>query len=116
MIEQKGIRIDKVLVVELSNEEIERRLASRRTCKACGASFNVIDNKPKVEGVCDVCGDELIIRDDDRAEVVRARLNTYHELTEPILEFYRGKAEVTRVSAEGEISEAEERVRKALGE
>lgn len=86
--ENHGIEIDCALSIEIADEIIIERMTGRRTCHDCGASFHVVSNPPKTEGVCDNCGGELTIRKDDAPETVKARLVTYHRETEPLKDFY----------------------------
>ena len=92
-LEEHGIEIDCAVSIEIEDETIIDRMGGRRTCHDCGASFHVVNNPPKTEGVCDLCGGELTIRKDDAPETVKARLATYHSETEPLKDFYaqRGK-------------------------
>lgn len=84
-----GIRIDKVLSLEVKDEEIVRRLTARRECSKCGAPYSEIFNPPAVAGKCDKCGGELIARADDVPETINNRLRVYHEQTEPIKDYYK---------------------------
>lgn len=86
---ETGIKIDKVLCIDVADEVIVERLSSRRECSGCGVPYNVISNKPQKEGVCDKCGAELIQRADDVPETIQNRLHVYHEETEPILNYYK---------------------------
>lgn len=86
-----GVDIDRVVSIEVSDENIVKRMSGRRVCEKCGASYH-IEYKPSADGkTCDKCGSELIIRKDDKPEVVLDRLNVYHEQTEPIKDFYAQK-------------------------
>lgn len=87
-LEAAGVNFDAVVSIEISDEEIEKRMTGRRTCLKCGATYHVVAAPPKVEGVCDKCGEALQQRKDDKPETVRARLVTYHQETEPLKEFY----------------------------
>ena len=87
-LEAAGIQFDHVISLEVSDEEVEQRMTGRRTCVACGATYHVVANPPKKEGICDQCGKELTIRKDDKPETVKARLATYHKETEPLKDFY----------------------------
>ena len=87
-LERHNVGIDYAISIEISDEEIIDRMVGRRTCNDCGASFHVVTNPPKTEGICDKCGGELIIRADDAPETVKNRLATYHRQTEPLKEFY----------------------------
>ena len=85
---ERGIRIDHVVSIEIDDAVIEGRMTGRRVCAKCGASYHIVANAPKVEGICDQCGSELMIRKDDAPETVRRRLEVYHEQTEVLKDFY----------------------------
>ena len=87
-LEKAGIQFDAVVSIEISDEEIERRMTGRRTCVNCGATYHVVAAPPKQEGVCDKCGQALQQRKDDKPKTVKARLATYHKETEPLKDFY----------------------------
>jgi len=87
-LEKAGISFDAVVSIEISEEEILRRMSGRRVCGACGASYNVEFLPPRTAGVCDNCGGKLIQRKDDTPETVRERLKVYHTETEPLVDFY----------------------------
>ena len=87
-LEKAGIQFDAVVSIEISDEEIERRMTGRRTCVNCGATYHVVAAPPKQESVCDKCGQALQQRKDDKPETVKARLATYHKETEPLKDFY----------------------------
>lgn len=95
-LEAHGIVFDHVLSLEISDEAIVKRMDGRRVCTHCGTPFHVESKPPKTAGVCDLCGGELVERDDDKPETVRARLVVYHDETEPLKQFYqeRGKLNV----------------------
>jgi adenylate kinase len=86
-----GVEVDAVLSIEVADEAIIERMSGRRICSACGASYHVVYNPPKTQDVCDACSSALYVRADDAAETVISRLNTYHEITEPLKEFYEKK-------------------------
>lgn len=113
-LEEMGVVIDKVVDLEVADELIMSRLSGRRVCAACGASYHV-DNKPsKVDGVCDRCGGELVIRKDDQPETVKDRLKTYHELTEPLIEFYRERGKLIVIEGHESIADTSVMLLKAL--
>ena len=85
---QRGVWIDHVVSIEIDDAVIEGRMTGRRVCAKCGASYHIVANAPKVEGICDHCGSELMIRKDDAPETVRRRLEVYHEQTEVLKDFY----------------------------
>ncbi|HEX3241720.1 MAG TPA: adenylate kinase [Solirubrobacterales bacterium] len=92
-----GRRLTGVLLIDAPDEEVVRRLGGRRTCVEAGHVFHVEFNPPKREGVCDVDGSELIIRDDDQPDVIRHRLETYHEKTEPLISYYDHQSLLRRI-------------------
>lgn len=86
-----GMNLDYAVDIEVEDEKIIARMAGRRTCKGCGKIYHVVTMPSKVEGVCDDCRGELIIRNDDNEGTVRNRLEVYHKITEPLIEYYREK-------------------------
>jgi len=100
---EKGIGVDKVLNIELADEVIVERLSGRRVCLKCGAAYHVKFNPPEVEGICGVCGDKLVVRDDDKEDVILNRLSVYHSQTEPLIEFYEKQGKLTSISGEGDV-------------
>lgn len=91
ILSSKGEKIDAVLSVIVDDEVIKSRVSGRRVCGKCGESYNVTFKPTKVEGVCDVCGGEVYQREDDKPETVEARLKTYYENTQPLIDFYDKK-------------------------
>ena len=83
-LDQAGVRFDRVISIEISDQEIEERMGGRRVCSKCGASYHIKARPTKVEGVCDACGAPVTQRADDKPETVRERLRVYHEQTEPL--------------------------------
>jgi adenylate kinase len=92
-----GRAVSTVLLIEVSDDEVVRRLGGRRTCEAEGHVYHVEFSPPQVEGVCDIDGSPLITRDDDNPDVIRKRLSTYHEKTEPLVAYYDGQGVLRRV-------------------
>lgn len=90
-----GEAIDYAVNVDVPDEEIIGRMSGRRACLSCGATYHVVFNAPKTENVCDVCGQSLVLRDDDKPETVKKRLDVYHDQTQPLIEYYQ-KAGVLR--------------------
>lgn len=86
-----GDQIDFAINVDVPDENIIRRMSGRRACISCGATYHIEHIPPKQEGICDRCGKELVLRDDDKEETVKNRLQVYHEQTQPLIEFYSGK-------------------------
>ena len=102
-LEKMGVEIDKVINLVVDDSVIMGRMAGRRVCAKCGASYHIKNKPSKVEGVCDRCGGELVIRKDDQPETVRDRLATYHEQTEPLVEFYRQRGKLVDITDQGSI-------------
>lgn len=86
-----GDHIDYAINVDVPDENIVKRMSGRRACLTCGATYHIEHVPPKKEGICDVCGNELVLRDDDKPETVKNRLNVYHEQTQPLIDFYTEK-------------------------
>jgi adenylate kinase len=100
-----GREVSSVLLIDVSDDEVIRRLGGRRTCEAEGHVYHVEFNPPKVEGVCDIDGSPLMARDDDKPDVIRKRLATYHEKTEPLVAYYESKGVLERVDGAREPAE-----------
>ena len=114
-LEKAGIAFDHVISLEVHDEAIVERMSGRRVCNKCGAPFHVANNPPKVEGVCDACGGELIQRVDDKAETVRHRLEVYHQETEPLKSFYQERGVLDLVPGDlGTIEETTAAIMKVL--
>lgn len=110
-----GVKLDCVLNILIDDEEIIRRLTTRRICPACGAIYNLINIPPKREGICDICGGRLIQREDDKEEVIRRRLEVYERQAEPILEWYL-KRGLLRDMRAVELQALPEEIKRVLGE
>ena len=113
-LDKMGVIIDKVVDIDVPDENIVNRMSGRRVCKACGSSYHIENKKPKVEGVCDACGGELQIRKDDAPETVLDRLNVYHEQTEPLKDFYAKCGKLRSVEGTAPITEITEAILKVL--
>jgi len=109
-----GRAVNAVLLIDVGDDEVVRRLGGRRTCEANGHVFHVDFNPPQQEGVCDIDGSPLIVRDDDKPEVIRKRLATYHEKTEPLVSYYEGKGVLRRVDGARAPAEVTEELRGIL--
>jgi adenylate kinase len=109
-----GRAVTAVLLIDVSDDEVVRRLGGRRTCEANGHVFHVEFEPPKQEGVCDIDGSELIVRDDDKPEVIRKRLETYHEKTEPLVSYYDSRSVLRRIDGEAAPEEVAEQIRRTL--
>ncbi len=99
-LEELDRAVTAVLLIDVSDDEVVRRLGGRRTCDANGHVFHVEFNPPEKEGVCDIDGTELVVRDDDKPEVIRKRLGTYHEKTEPLVAYYDDRSLLRRIDGE----------------
>ena len=96
-VEKLGEKVDYAVNIDVPDENIINRMSGRRACVGCGATYHVIYNAPKVEGVCDVCGKPLILRDDDKPETVKTRLDVYHAQTQPLIDYYAGRGVLVTV-------------------
>lgn len=114
-LEAMGIKLDYVISLEIDDEEIKQRMSGRRVCLKCGATFHIKDNPSKKGDFCDVCGDKLVQRADDAPETVQARLDTYHEKTEPLKDFYSKMGNLKTVKADVAINEVTDAIVAALG-
>ena len=111
---ERGQRVTVVPLVQVTDEEIVKRLTARRVCRNCGAVYNLVFNPPAVEGVCDACGGELYQRDDDNTETVRNRLYTYYKETSPLIGYYFAKGLLVEVDGEQAIETVQADLRAVL--
>lgn len=100
-----GVTIDRVISIEVADEKIVERMSGRRVCEKCGASYHMLYKKSSKEGVCDVCGGELIRRKDDAPETVEDRLRVYHEQTEPLKDYYAKSGKLRTVEGQEEVAD-----------
>ncbi|MBO6101774.1 MAG: adenylate kinase [Opitutales bacterium] len=100
LLAQKGAKINSVIYIKVDDEEIVKRLSGRMICSKCQAPYHKIDNKPKREGVCDKCGGELVVRDDDNPDTIRKRLKVFHETTFPLVELYPKSGILSEIKSE----------------
>ena len=114
-LQAKGVQIDHVVSIEIDDDVIEGRMTGRRVCSNCGASYHIVANPPKVEGSCDLCGGDLMIRKDDAPETVRRRLAVYHEQTEVLKDFYAKLGKLRLVEGNQTIEGACEDILAAIG-
>jgi adenylate kinase len=110
-----GIAIDYVISIEIDDSVIEGRMTGRRVCPNCGASYHVVNNRPKLEGICDKCGTSLAIRKDDAPETVRDRLNVYHSRTEVLKKYYESQGKLRIVNGDQPMQDTNEDILKAIG-
>ena len=113
-LEERGVKIDHVISIEVDDSEIESRMTGRRVCGKCGASYHITANPPKEEGVCDACGGQLTIRKDDAPETVRKRLQVYHSTTEVLKDFYGKLGRLCEVNGSQSIEDANRDILKAI--
>jgi adenylate kinase len=106
--------LDVVVNLDVNTEEVLRRIAGRRVCLDCKASYNVVNNAPKVAGTCDECGGRLVQRDDDTEEAIRRRLELYESETAPLIDWYAGQGLLATVDASGSPDEVTERIVQAI--
>ena len=111
----KGIHIDNVISIEIDDAVIESRMTGRRVCTKCSASYHIVANPTKVEGICDQCGAEVAIRPDDKPETVRHRLEVYHEATEVLKDYYAKQGKLLLIEGNQSIAGANGDILKALG-
>ena len=114
-LDAKGVKIDHVVSIEIDDSVIEGRMTGRRVCAKCGASYHIVANPPKAEGICDSCGGELQIRKDDAPETVRKRLDVYHASTEVLKEYYAAKGKLRLVDGNQSIEGANSDILAAIG-
>jgi adenylate kinase len=107
--------IDAVIHLDLPDSEVRRRVLARRLCSRCGLDYNLIAHRPKEEGKCDVCGGELLAREDDTEQALAARLADYHQKTDPVLELFRRKEFVVTVDALPGKAAVHQAIRDRLG-
>ncbi len=111
-----GDKIDFAIDVDVPDENIVRRMSGRRACLSCGATYHIEHVPPKAEGICDRCGKELVLRDDDKAETVKNRLNVYHEQTQPLIDFYEKKGVLKSVDGTVDMQDVFAAIVSILGE
>ena len=114
-LDARDIHIDHVISIEIDDDVIEGRMTGRRVCSKCGASYHVVANPPKAEGICDLCQGELMIRKDDAAETVRHRLEVYHAQTEVLKDYYAKQGKLCLVEGNQSIEGANGEILAAIG-
>jgi adenylate kinase len=114
LLRQMEQSLDAVLVLDVPNHELVKRLTARRTCKSCGKTYHLIFSPPVKEGICDVCGGELFQRDDDKEEPILNRLKVYDEQTKPLIEFYNNKNLSVKIDGVGQMDDIFSKIKQAL--
>ena len=115
-LEEHGMKLDKVIDIEVEKEELITRLTGRRVCKACGASFHVVNIPPKTEGICDNCGGELFQRADDTVETVENRIAVYSEQTMPLVDYYTAAGNIAVINGALSLDTVFDAIVEAIGE
>ena len=110
-----GEDIDFAINVEVPDENIINRMSGRRACVGCGATYHIKYNAPKLEGICDTCGKELILRDDDKPETVKNRLEVYHNQTQPLIDYYEKKGKLKEVDGTVDMNDVFNAITDILG-
>lgn len=111
-----GEKMDYAINVEVPDENIVARMSGRRACVSCGATYHIVHIPTKVEGICDVCGEKLILREDDKPETVQKRLNVYHEQTQPLIDYYTEQGILEEVDGTLDMADVFAAIVKVLGE
>lgn len=109
-LEKRGEKLDAVVLLEVPNEELVKRLSGRRVCSACGTPYHTEGNMPKVEGVCDKCGGEVVRRKDDEEATVRGRIDVYERETAPLIDFYAKRGILERFDGMRDIKSVEREI------
>ena len=110
-----GEKVDYAINVEVPDENIINRMSGRRACVGCGATYHIKYNPTKVEGICDACGEKLILRDDDKPETVKNRLSVYHEQTQPLIDYYKKAGVLAKVDGTKDMEEVFKDIVNILG-
>ena len=116
LLAELGVKLDACLNIDVDQSVLTKRIVGRRVCPKCGASFHIENLKPKVEGICDYCGAELIQRKDDTLETVTPRLEVYNTSTAPLLDYYKKQGILKSVDGEGEVEQIFANIKKTLGD
>ena len=111
-----GQKVDYAINVEVPDENIISRMSGRRACVGCGATYHIKYNPPKAEGICDACGEKLILRDDDKPETVQKRLGVYHDQTQPLIDYYSEAGILKNVDGTADINDVFAEIVGILGE
>lgn len=115
-LENRGEKMDYAINVDVPDEAIVGRMSGRRACLACGGTYHIKFKAPKQEGVCDVCGEALVLRDDDKPETVQKRLTVYHEQTQPLIDYYAQAGILKNVDGTKDLHEVFKDIVDVLGE
>ena len=110
-----GTKLDYAIDIEVPDQHIIERMGGRRACVSCGATYHIVNIPPKQEGKCDKCGSDLILRDDDKPETVKKRLDVYHEQTQPLIDYYKDLGLLKEVDGTVQMNEVFEAIAAILG-
>lgn len=113
---ERGEAVDYAINVDVPDENIVNRMAGRRACLSCGATYHIVYNPPKKEGICDVCGEKLVLRDDDKPETVQKRLSVYHDQTQPLIDYYKKAGVLANVDGTQDMEQVFQDIVAVLGE
>ena len=114
-LEKMGQKVDFAIDVNVPDENIVKRMGGRRACVTCGATYHMVYAPTKKEGICDTCGGELILRDDDKPETVQKRLNVYHDQTQPLIDYYTSQGILRTVDGTVDIDDVFRAITEFLG-
>ena len=114
-LEKMGQKVDFAIDVNVPDENIVKRMGGRRACVTCGATYHMVYAPTKKEGICDTCGGELILRDDDKPETVQKRLNVYHDQTQPLIDYYTSQGILSKVDGTVDIDDVFRAITEFLG-
>ena len=114
-LKKNGESIDFAVNVDVPDENIISRMSGRRACLNCGATYHIVYNAPKKEGVCDACGQELVLREDDKPRTVKKRLDVYHDQTQPLIDYYRKEGVLAEVDGTKDMEEVFQNIAAILG-
>ena len=114
-LKERGEKMDYAIDVDVPDENIINRMSGRRACLACGATYHIAYNPPKKEGVCDQCGEPLVLRKDDKPETVKNRLEVYHQQTRPLIDYYKKEGILAQVDGTQNMDQVFEDIVKILG-
>lgn len=113
---ERGEKVDYAINVDVPDENIINRMSGRRACLGCGATYNITFNPPVKEGICDTCGQELVLRDDDKPETVKKRLDVYHQQTQPLIDYYKNAEVLAEVDGTQPMDAVFQGIVEILGE
>lgn len=114
-LQERGEKMDYAVNVDVPDANIVERMSGRRACLGCGATYHIVYNAPKAEGICDACGEKLVLRDDDKPETVQKRLSVYHEQTQPLIDYYKQEGILAEVDGTQDMEKVFQDIVKILG-